>query len=131
MGTLSEDLYQDRCSCYDRDHLAYHLLIRPDTATPIKARILERISNAVENENDCLIVPLSSVNRLIKVSTRCPLNCESKYTVSSGGQKKEYSGHQYRVRFTLMIHLILVLDTSGEQEAFDLLTQTDKSRKPY
>ena len=90
-----------------------------------------RISNAEENDSDCLIVPLSSDTRLIKISTRCPLNCESKYTVSSRGQKKEYSGHQYRVRVTLMIHLIHVLDTSGEQEAFDLLTQTDESGKPY
>lgn len=119
-----------RCPCYDVHYLVYLLLLKPDSGYSLRARVLDRKQKAEENEDGCLLLPKSSHNRQMRITARCPFDCDSTYSHSTVGTKNS-PGHRLDSRFCFLLKIIHVLDTSGKDAALALVKQKDKGGKRY
>ena len=108
----------EQCPCLDGHYFAYLLLLDPPTGDKLRARVLARIKSATEDGDGCLLLPKTSSNRQLQLAYKCPLDCGA--TWHRGGGRKDASGHKFHIRFGVILKLIHVYDTSGEEAALTL-----------
>ena len=119
---------QSRCPCYDAHYLVYLLLLERDSRDRLRARVLDRQANAEQNEDGCLLIPKSAPNRTMRITARCPFDCNSTYSHNTIGRERS-SGHKLNVRFCFLLKMIQVLDTSGKDAALTLVKQGESGGK--
>ena len=92
-------------SCYDVHYLVYLLLLESDSGDRLRARVLDRKANAEQNKDGCLLVPKSSHNRQMRITTRCPFDCDSTYSHNTVGTRRS-PGHRLDSRFCFLLKII-------------------------